>query len=35
MEKLVGREKEFYIDQLTTLECRISEEIDEEYVREQ
>ena len=35
MEKLVGREKEFYIDQLTTRECRISEEIDEEYVREQ
>ena len=35
MEKLVGREKEFYIDQLTTRECRISEEIDKEYVREQ
>ena len=35
MEKLVGREKEFFIDQLTTRECCISEEIDEEYVREQ
>ena len=31
MESVTGREKQFYIDQITTRHCCISEEIDEEY----
>ena len=34
MESVTGREKQFYIDQITTRQCRISEEIDEEYEKE-
>ena len=35
MDELVGREKDFYIDQLTEQEGRLREEIDEEYETEQ
>ena len=34
MESVTGREKQFYIDQITTRQCRISEAIDEEYEKE-
>ena len=34
MESVTGREKQFYIDQITTCQCCISEEIDEEYEKE-
>ena len=34
MDDLSGDEKKFYIDQKSTRECRISEEIDEVYENE-
>ena len=34
MEKLSGREKLFYQDQLTTRECRLSEKIDVEHTEQ-
>ena len=34
MESVTDREKQFYIDQITTRQCRVSEEIDEEYEKE-
>ena len=35
MKELTGHEKVFYVDQQTTRECCISEEIDEDYENEQ
>ena len=34
MDKLTGREKDFYIDQMTRREGRLSDEVDEEYEKE-
>ena len=35
MDELVGREKDFYVDQLTEQEGRLRKELDEEYETEQ
>ena len=35
MGEFVGREEEFYLDQLSACECHISEEIDDDYEKKQ
>ena len=34
MEAVTGREKQFYTDQMSVRQCRISEETDEDYTKE-
>ena len=34
MDYVVGRERAFYDDQRTVQECRLSEEIDQDYEKE-
>ena len=34
MDEVAGREYEFYMDQLSERECRLSEEIDDDYEAE-